>query len=358
MTRLLLVSNGYGEDLIAAEIARQVRGAEMVAYPLVGLGDAYPPEIIRLDPRRTFRSGGFALRTGMRGLGADLRSGLFRFWLSQRRTLRAQRGRVALSLVVGDPYALAMARLAGAEAVLVATADSVTIRPYGRVNLSLVRRARLVLTRDAASMEALRRHGINASYLGLTSLDYLRFMGTDFGLALQEEVVTVLPGSRGDAVANAALLTRVARRIVEARPGTRFLMPLASTVDQEAVRRAIDAPIILTDAFADAVNRAAVILGLAGTANEQAAALGKPVVAFPGPGVQFTPRFLADQKRLLGEALVAAASPEEAGDAVVRLLAHPEERQRRGRAGTERLGGPGATKRIAALLGQFLSDGS
>ena len=43
--------------------------------------------------------------------------------------------------------------------------------------------------------------------------------------------------------------------------------------------------------FADLLHRSTVVLGLAGTANEQGAGLGRVVVTLPRPGVQYTNRF-------------------------------------------------------------------
>lgn len=369
--RLLCVSNGHGEDLITSEIIRHLRGVEAVAYPLVGLGDAYPEQVTRLGPRQVFPSGGFAFRHGLRNLTDDLRSGFIRFWFAQRRALAGQRGRFALVLAVGDLYCLAMASLAGAPIVLVASADSVLNSPFGPLHLRRLRRhARQVFTRDAPTAEFLRVRGINAVYLGNVMLDCLHPTGFDFDITGDSPVVALLPGSRGDAVHNAVLLAEVASRVTQSRPEVRFVLSLAPTVDEPAVARAIrdaggrvqdgtaalgEARMVMTRAFADAIARAVVVVGLAGTANEQAAGLGKPVVAFPGPGPQFTAGFLEVQRRILGEALVAVPSPTEAGDAVLRLLASPEERVRRGQAGMARMGSRGAGARIAAALEPFLT---
>jgi uncharacterized protein (TIGR03492 family) len=89
---------------------------------------------------------------------------------------------------------------------------------------------------------------------------------------------------------------------------------------------------------------------MAGAAHEQAAGLGRPIVAFPGAGPQFTAAFLAEQQRLLGDALVATRSPEEAASAVLRLLGDPADRERRGRVGRARQGGPGGAAAIARDL--------
>jgi uncharacterized protein (TIGR03492 family) len=60
----------------------------------------------------------------------------------------------------------------------------------------------------------------------------------------------------------------------------------------------------LTRAFGDSVQAADVVVGLAGTANEQSSGLGKSVVTFPGPGTQASRRLVELQQRLLGEALI------------------------------------------------------
>ncbi|HYM90122.1 MAG TPA: hypothetical protein VEW91_00640, partial [bacterium] len=107
---------------------------------------------------------------------------------------------------------------------------------------------------------------------------------------------------------------------------------------------------VTTDHYADALRCATVVLGMAGGANEQAAGLGKPVVAFPGTGPQFTPRFLEEQQRLLGDALVATSTWRDAAQALATLLGDPRERERRGQVGLERLGGTGSAQAIAQRL--------
>jgi uncharacterized protein (TIGR03492 family) len=371
MIRLLTVSNGHGEDLIAAEICRHLNGWDLTAYPLVGLGEAYPGSIPRLDPRRTFPSGGFSFRAGQPSLLDDLRAGFVRFWFRQRATLRGQRGRFDLTLAVGDVYCLYMASRAGAPAALVASADSIHNGPYGPMQVRVLRGARSVFSRDPETAAWLAARGVRASYHGNVMLDCLGPGGADFPPPDGRPVVALLPGSRGDAPANAARLAQVAAAIARVQPDVLFLLSLAPTVEGDAVVEAMrasgvavgdgesrlgDARIRTTRAFADTIAHSTVVVGLAGTANEQAAGLGKPVVAFPGQGVQFTPGFLSLQRKILGEALVAVPSAEQAAGAVLRLLADPAERDRRGQAGRGRMGAPGAGARIAAALRALVSE--
>jgi hypothetical protein len=363
MARALLVSNGLSEDLIVGIIARglQAEGVAVTAYPLVGLG-AHPPDIPLLDPRRDLPSAGFSFRAGLRGLGADLVGGIVGLWFGQRRTLHAQRGRYDTVIAVGDTYCLYMAGAASSHVTFVATADSANISPFGFLpRVALRRFAGRIFTRDPETAEALRAMGCRAECVGVVMLDQLQTTGETFGLDRATPVVVLLPGSRRDAPDNAALLAATAEAISRGAPDVRFLMPIAFSVSSDDVRariRTTGASITLTPLFADALARADVVIGLAGTANEQAAGLGKPVVAFPGHGAQFGPSFLSTQHRLLGDALQPVANAPAAAAAAVALLRDPEERRRRGEIGRRRMGPPGATRRLVTALLALLEPGA
>lgn len=373
--RVLLVSNGVSEDLIAARLAEVLvaAGVAVTAYPLVGMG-AHPQPLPFLEPRKTLPSGGFSFRAGFRDLPADLAAGIIRLWLAQRRTLKQQRGRYDLVVAVGDTYCLWMAAAAAPRVAFLATADSVHIAPHGPLAHWVLRRyARCIFARDTNTARTLAARGLPAVAAGAFAMDLLRPEGATFELPAGAPVVTLLPGSRRDAVANATLLARAAEAIAAARGDVGFLLALAPSVAAPVLIQALlaiegsthpspdlvvvgGARLRLTTAFADALARATVVIGLAGTANEQAAGMGLPVVAFPGPGAQFGPAFLAMQHRLLGDAVVSTSSWQEAAQAVLRLLGDPDERARRGAVGRARMGPPGGTRRIAQALLAMLQE--
>jgi uncharacterized protein (TIGR03492 family) len=374
--RLLIVSNGYGEDLEVAQVLRAMPpgAVEVCAYPLVGLGHAYPPRVTLLDPRRDFPSGGFGIRAGWASLWADLQQGLLGFWWAQRRTLWGQRGHVDLVVAAGDAYCLGMAALAGGPTIYLELPKSEYIAPHSAFELwTIRRRAAEVFTRDEVTAAALRRQGISAQYLGFTLMDTLAPSGETFGLPGDRPVLTLLPGSKPPAYANLGLLLRAAAAVAGRAPSTpAVLVAWAPNLSRERLRATVEASggrwvdsqrfrldgvevRVTTDHFADALARATVVVGMAGAAHEQAAGLGKPIVAFPGTGAQFTARFLAEQKRLLGDALVVTASWQEAASAVADLLSNPEERERRGRIGRERQGEAGGAAAIARCLLERLS---
>ncbi|RYM33637.1 hypothetical protein EWH23_13090, partial [Meiothermus sp. PNK-Is4] len=105
--RILILSNGHGEDAIGVAIARELAhlGLEPLPLPLVGRGNAYERAGFPvLGPRREMPSGGF-VRLNPRALLADLRAGWLAMTQAQVRALRAVAAGAA-TLVVGDLYGL------------------------------------------------------------------------------------------------------------------------------------------------------------------------------------------------------------------------------------------------------------
>jgi uncharacterized protein (TIGR03492 family) len=107
--------------------------------------------------------------------------------------------------------------------------------------------------------------------------------------------------------------------------------------------------------FADILAACDGVVGLAGTANEQAAGLGKPVVTFPGRGPQFTAEFARMQKRLLGEAVaLTEREPALVATELYSVLTDDKRRAAVVRAGRERMGEPGGAERITGIIKDYL----
>ena len=116
---------------------------------------------------------------------------------------------------------------------------------------------------------------------------------------------------------------------------------------------------ILRNAFAALLHASGVALGTAGTANEQAVGLGKPTVAFPTNGPQFTGSFARAQKRLLGDGLILVANDPEQIVRGLRQALTPEAREAAKQAGLERMGtAGGANKIVLEILGRLGITGS
>ncbi|HEV8353167.1 MAG TPA: hypothetical protein VGR24_03100 [bacterium] len=344
---VLIISNGHGEDAVGAALARRLEAAAhtVMAYPLVGTGRNYG-RIPMLEPVRELPSGGFGARGT--GLVADLRAGGLGLVRRQRRTLRAERGRYDLVVAIGDAFCLWMAAATG-PAMFIGTAKSSRHDPYSWLDVRIIRGlAAHVFARDEDTAAALRARGIDAAYVGNPLMDTIGSAGSGIVRRPDRHVVVLLPGSRQEAYVNLENLLRLAGVVTQRAP-VDWWCALAPTLDRTKAE-AMSPDVNFSTDFGGTVGSADVVVSLAGTASEQAAGLGKPVVAFPGSGPQFTPQFLALQQKLLGDALVSAPTWTEAAAAVLRLLADPEERLRRGAAGRLRMGPPGAIERIAGEI--------
>jgi len=111
------------------------------------------------------------------------------------------------------------------------------------------------------------------------------------------------------------------------------------------------ATLILTNqAFNDCLALGDVAIAMAGTATEQFVGLGKPAIAIPGEGPQFTPTFANNQQRLLGRSLIIVENPIEIPEILRSLLLNSDQLKLIAENGKRRLGQPGASRRIAQYL--------
>lgn len=376
----MIVSNGHGEDVIGASLAaallERAPTLDVRAFPLVDDGAAYHAlGLERHGPCQRLPSGGATMHS-LAFLLADVRAGLIGMTLRQAAALA--RLRCDLLLVVGDVYGQLLAGLARARvrAVLqplvsarhflgahVPRPNRIFMERLSYPERALMRRlAAVVYTRDEATASWLRRHGVpQAAWLGNPMMD--RAAGAPVEGLSPGPVVALLPGTRAYAP---LALSRMAAALVEL-PGTVGLaawsggaLPLlpdwVETRPPPALAgaRAFEASgarlIIVEGRFGDVLASARVAMGTAGTANEQAAGMGVPVVSFPLEPY-YSRAFLRNQERLLGASLtVTDGDAREIADAARRLLQDAPYRARCGAEGARRMGGPGGSARIARDL--------
>lgn len=370
---LLIISNGHGEDAIGALLVPELRRRGFVpeAMPIVGEGGSYRRLGVPIvGPTQAMPSGGFIYGRPVAFAG-DVANGLVGLTLGQIKAMRQERERFGLVLAIGDIVPLAFAWLSRADFAFVGCAKSdyyLQGKPgsYFWHERALLRhpRCKAVFPRDAVTGENLERARIRATYLGNPMMDGLAPSG--IALPGPEGVTTVLllPGSREEAYRNMRVLARSARAIARAGRPLRLLAAIAPGLRPEGfchddwaldglTLRAPEAPAIhlLPGGFADAAHAADLAIGMAGTANEQVAGLGKPVIIIPGAGPQFTASFAEAQTRLLGESvLLLPDEPERVAAAFWELLADGERLARIAANGTTRMGEPGAAGRIAEAI--------
>ena len=397
--RLLVLSNGHGEDLIALRVlqalGRRCPGLEIAVLPMVGEGSAFAPAeaaglLRRVGPRRTLPSGGFSNQS-LRGLLADLTAGVLGLSLRQWRLVRRWGRSGDPVLAVGDLLPLALAWGSGAPYGFIGTpkSDYTWASGPGRSPIADAchrlkgsewdpwewalmggRRCRLVAVRDRLTARGLRRHGVRALAPGNPMMDALQPDPLPPELAAPRRLL-LLGGSRmPEALANLRRLLQALARLPEAepllllaptgsRPSPQEWAPLlealgyrpepspAATAAWRCGQRRL---LIGPGRFAAWAGWAELGLAAAGTATEQLVGLGIPALSLPGPGPQFKRGFARRQSRLLGGAVAVCDGPDDLARRLELLLREPGLRQALGRIGRRRMGGAGGSEALAALI--------
>lgn len=400
---LLVLSNGHGEDLIAARVLtalrRQGYDGPMEGMALVGLGTGLVPVpgFRPVGPRQRLPSGGFGNQS-LTGLLQDLWAGLAGLALAQWRCIRHWRNAhpQGVVLAVGDLFPLALAWGSSLPYGFIGTpkSDWTWLTNWGTAPVADAYhrckgsewdpwewwlmghgRCRLVVVRDGITARGLRRHGVNALAPGNPMVDGPVAETPLPGSLGQQQRLLVLPGSRlPECLRNLeSLLAALPRQLaavlllatghqldpqdlttVVADLGFVARQPPADTGSRLAWQR--DHLLLLwgPGCFETWLPWAQLGLATAGTATEQLVGRGVPALSLPGPGPQFTPGFARRQSRLLGGSVIPCPSPQKFRQELARLLGDPHHGRALGRRGQRRMGPRGGSGAIAQLLRQRL----
>ncbi len=442
--KILCLSNGHGEDVIAVRIIRELQKQpnppEIAALPLVGEGQAYAQlkNVPIIGQVRQMPSGGFIYMEGQQ-LWRDLKGGLFQLTLAQLRAIakwvssQRETGERITILAVGDIVPLLFAWKSGVDYLFVGTAKSeyylrnetglLSRRSWwerleswsGSVYLPWERwlmsrqRCQGVFPRDWLTAKILQAKSIRAYDFGNPMMDGLEpenLTPLMHGVELNKRelqrslVITLLPGSRSpEAYANWELILEAIEGLIDGFPNKKliFLAAIAPSLSLDTLGQRLESfgwqcdriaksqtqatssqlpaieptqaiaskliaklPLTFTrknamitlncQAFNDFIHHGDVAIAMAGTATEQFVGLGKPAIAIPGKGPQFTPAFAEAQGRLLGSSLILVKEPEKLVKAIKYLLHHPHKLQSITNNGRRRMGEPGASRRIAEFI--------
>jgi uncharacterized protein (TIGR03492 family) len=397
--RVLFLSNGHGEDLNASLILKALghlsTDVEVAAMPIVGNGQAYRRlGVPIIGPTQQMPSGGFSYISLGRlvnpmhwgrdmnpvNLVRDLFAGLIALTWGQIKAVRRLGPGFDLLFVTGDVVPILFARITGRPFMVFLVSTSSYYE--GQIKLPWLsswglrsHHCQAVFTRDAYTAQDLQSRGMaKAQFCGYPIMDVLTPTGKPLHLRPEQPVVALLPGSRlPEALENLALLFQLCQLIHRQQP-VQFVAALVPSIDEDQLaalalkqgwthlpQRALtqgDVTVVYhRDAFPDILNRGDAVLGMAGTAVEQAVGLGKPVIQVIGQGPQFTYPFANAQMRLLGESVITigyrAATPgllQEAATKVLSALNNPTYLHRCRQNGLERVGLPGGSQALAQQI--------
>ena len=366
--KLLIISNGHGEDSIAAEIVRRLpKTIEVAAYPTLGDGRAYEGVAPIVGPRRKLPS------EGRRTRGSLIRDAFAGFGIGPALAfMRNETKDYDAIVVVGDMLGIVMCWWSAKPVRLYLDVyKSGYANQYSPAESWLLKRvAGLVLTRDAILADQLQKAGVNARFAGNVMMDTVVTGPYDARAHRRNaKAITVLPGSRAEMTKNLAMQIAALQRVpgiegidvfaVLARPGdagdldgiggARFTPASGRDGDLGLLSDGRVAIHLTTGSLGAVVSASDVVLGQGGTANLQSLGLGRPVVSFLAEGARETRRRRI--AALTGESrIVTERTPEALAAEVARLIVDDAERERRGAIGRERMGPPGA---IAAIIAEL-----
>lgn len=361
-TKLLVISNGIGEDSVGAELVRRLPPSIIAhAYPTLGNGAYYEGVCEIVGPRASLASAGSRVAKG--AIARDVRGGLLATVPPGLAFLRRARHTYDRVLVIGDFIGVGGCFLTGIRNVTYVDVYKTGYgRPYMAVERWVIgRTCRAVFNRHQSLADSLRAAGVDARAVGNVMMDTIPRSGFETkSLRAHAQAVTLLPGSRDQTAENFALQIEAIRRLPEALKPDVFLA-LAGGIDPGHLASAAGLTWTGQDftgdvtvhaargSLGDLVEASDVVLSQAGTATIQSLGLGRPVITFVREGDRMK-RF-TDENRLFGDARpLAAADATELSGMLAKLLGDDVDRARRAAIGRERIGGPGAIDQIIASL--------
>lgn len=327
---ILFISNGYGEDLVACNLIKALRNIkpseEIRVIPLVGEGIAYQqlgiqPEFLN----KMFPSGGI-IRT-FKHLMADIKAGLFQHIFFQKKMVAQLSAQATITICVGDVFCLWMGyRVEQKQLFFLPTAKSDRFMSHSLIERFLIRIwAKKVFTRDTETAESLQKKRIDAIFLGNPMLDYLEFSSVDYEFNQDQPIIGILPGSREEAYQNLCFILKLVEEMYQTNPSFQYFFSKADSLSQLKLIASLHAIqwdfqkrdsfsvlihrekgicVKMAQKFGDILSYSTCVIGLAGTANEQAVYAGKPVICFEGSGSQSSAQRFQEQKKLLGDLLI------------------------------------------------------
>ncbi len=401
--KLLSLSNGHGEDVIAAKILQKLQQqcavAEILALPIVGKGQAYRDLSIPIwGEVKTMPSGGFN-QDGQQ-LWRDVQGGLLQLSISQWQAVKRWAQAGGKILAVGDIVPLLMARYSGAAYIFVGTAKSEYYlvdsheQPLAHRQKSLEARSgsiyfpwerwlmqhpncQGVFPRDRITAEKLNEFQIPAWDLGNPMMDGLQ-EGREVSGLVDRELdlrVTILPGSRPpEAYRNWQMLVAGLENLGEvlADRSIEVIAGITPSLDLAELQKSLQAwqfvgfgewggtwqlndlkLHLAVGQYAHCLAWGDVALAMAGTATEQFVGLKKPALVIPGEGPQFTRLFAERQCDLLGESVILVDDPKFVGLVVRDLVGDVDKLAGIASNGRLRMGEAGAAARIATKLAEL-----
>ena len=348
MPRILLLSNGHGEDLSGSLIAKELvkSGHYVDALPIVGKGNHYERAKIKIIGKtKEFSTGGIGYNS-FKGRLIEIFGGEI-FYLLKRLYLTYKiRKNYDYFFVVGDivPVFFAWVCKKNFFTYLVAYSSHYEGRlklPWPSKFFLLSQKAKKIYTRDTLTANDLTLQLKNkVSFLGNPFMD--KFFSREKKIKNSEFSIGLFPGSRFPEIFdNFVLILEVLEALSDLRyfQKIEFNFAIVNAVSSSKINEIFQnrkwlyiektkekyllkfqykslKVNIYWNNFDKILLKSRCCISMAGTAAEQAIGLGKPVIQIEGKGPQFTKSFAEAQRRLLGKYIFCASNYRDKNDQI------------------------------------------
>ena len=333
MSRILVLSNGHGEDISGCILAKRLIliGNKVEALPIVGSGEAYKKEKINIIGKtRKFNTGGLGYNS-LKGRLYDLFNGQIKYFFKKMWLVILIRKKYDYCLVVGDIVPIFFAWLSGKKYFTYLVAYS----SHYEGKLYLPWPCKYFL-KSPNSIRIYTRDLLTTFDLSNQLKKEVLFLGNPFiDKLLKNNIkdsnnlfnIALLPGSRlNELKNNLDLMLDIIQKLAnyEFFKKVEFNFALSSDLKMGTVQNILqmrDWQIekIFSDnlkllysykfikvffkwnSFENILSKSDLAISMSGTAAEQVVGLSKPVIQIEGKGPQFTRAFAEAQRRLLGK---------------------------------------------------------
>jgi len=348
LSKILVLSNGHGEDLSGSLIAKQLikSGYSVNALPIVGKGNHYKKEKIKIIGKtKEFSTGGIGYNS-FKGRLSEIFGGEIIYLLRRLYLTYRLRKKYDYFFVVGDIVPVFFAWICRKDYFTYLVAYSSHYEgnlklPWPSKFFLLSQKAKKIYTRDFLTANDLTfQLKKKVSFLGNPFMD--KFFPRDKELEKSEFSIGLFPGSRfPEMVDNFVLILEVleafsdlryfqkieynfaivnalsASKIKEIFQNRRWLY-LEQIKEKYLLKfqyKSLEVNIYWNN-FEKILLKSRCCISMAGTAAEQAIGLGKPVIQIEGRGPQFTKSFAEAQRRLLGKYVFCASNYKDKNDQI------------------------------------------
>ena len=348
MPRILLLSNGHGEDLSGSLIAKQLvnSGFSVEALPIVGKGIHYEKEKIKIiGNTKEFSTGGIGYNS-FKGRLNEIFGGEIIYVLKRLYLTYKIRKKYNYFFVVGDIVPVFFAWVCKKDffTYLVAYSSHYEGKlklPWPSKFFLISKKAKKIYTRDFLTANDLTSQlKKKVSFFGNPFMD--KFFPRNKELNKSVFSIGLFPGSRfPEILDNFVLILEVLEALSDLRyfQKIEFNFAIVNALSSSKIKeifqnrkwlylekikekyrlkfqyKSLEVNIYWNN-FDKILLNSRCCISMAGTAAEQAIGLGKPVIQIEGKGPQFTKSFAEAQRRLLGKYVFCASNYKDKNDQI------------------------------------------